>query len=289
MNFRDIFAQRVIADFCHQYSSGRTPNPCIKCNQHIKFDALLERAKELGADFEATGHYARIEQDGAEGRYLLKKGVDRRKDQSYVLYPLTQEQLRHTILPIGDLTKERVRQTARELGLHVAAKAESQEICFIPDNDYRQFLKRYIPQAAVPGPILDKEGTILGEHRGILSYTVGQRKRLGIYAREAFYVTAIDPDRNAVIVGSKQEVYHGGLVASELNWIAVDKPNQPISVRAKIRYLHREAEAVVSPLGEDKARVRFVEPQMAITPGQAVVFYDGDTVVGGGVIERAIE
>ncbi len=287
MDFRDIFAQRVIADFCHEYSLGRTPNPCIKCNQYIKFGVLLERAKELGADFVATGHYARIEADGARKRCLLKKGLDQRKDQSYVLYPMTQEQLRHTLMPIGILNKERAREMAAQLRLSVAAKPESQEICFIPDNDYPEFLKGYIPEAARPGPILDKKGNILGEHKGILFYTVGQRKRLGISAEEPLYVTAIDPERNAVIAGGKEELYARELVASGLNWIAIDKPNQPFFVKAKIRYLHREAGAIVTPLGADKARVEFDEPQMAITPGQAIVFYDGDTVVGGGVIEQA--
>jgi len=286
MNFRNIFAQKVIAHFCQEYSLGRTPNPCIRCNQYIKFDALLERAKGLGADFVATGHYARIEKDGAKRRYLLKKGIDQHKDQSYVLYPITQEQLKHILLPIGNFTKERVRKIARELELPVAAKPESQEICFIPDNDYPKFLKEYIPQAVKPGPILDKEGSILGEHRGILFYTIGQRKGLGISAKEPLYVIAIDQERDAIVVSSKQEVYGDKLIASELNWITTVKPKQPITVRAKIRYLHQEAEATITSLGKDRVYVKFKESQMAITPGQAVVFYDNDTVIGGGTIER---
>ena len=287
MSFRDIFAQKVIAHFCREYSLGRTPNPCIRCNQYIKFDALLERAKGLGADFVATGHYARIEKNEADGRYLLKKGIDRRKDQSYVLYPITQEQLKHTLLPIGSFTKERVRELAREQELPAAAKPESQEICFIPDNDYPKFLKEYIPQAAKPGPILDKEGHILGKHKGILSYTVGQRKGLGTSAKEPLYVIAIEQERDTIVVGSKQDVYKNELMASELNWITIAKPKQPITVKAKIRYLHQEAEAAITPLDEDKVYIKFKEPQMAITPGQAIVFYDGDTVVGGGTIEPA--
>ncbi len=288
MNFRNIFAEQVIADFCREYSLGRTPNPCIRCNQYIKFDALLERARQLGADYVATGHYARIEKDQGKGRYLLKKGVDRRKDQSYVLYPLTQEQQRHARMPLGNLTKETVREMARELGLSVAAKLESQEICFVPDNDYPKFLREHIPEAARPGPILDKQGAILGEHKGIPFYTVGQRKRLGISAGEPLYVTAIDPERNAIIVGSKQEVYASALVASRLNWIAIDKLRQPFPVWAKIRYLHQEAEAVVTPLDGNQVQVKFSEPQLAVTPGQAIVFYDGDTVVGGGTIEQVM-
>ncbi len=285
LNFRDIFAQKVIADFCREYSLGRTPNPCIRCNQYIKFDALLEKAKGLSAGFVATGHYARVGKEETGGRYFLKKGVDRRKDQSYVLYTLTQAQLKHTLLPIGNFTKERVREIARELELPVAAKPESQEICFIPDDDYTEFLKEYIPQAVKPGPILDKRGGILGEHCGILFYTIGQRKGLGISAQEPLYVTAIVQERNAIVVGSKEEVYGTELIASGLNWISLTKLKQPVTVRAKLRYLHKEAEAEVIPVDEDRVHVRFKESQMAITPGQAIVFYDGDTVIGGGTIE----
>ncbi len=287
MTFRDIFARKVIDHFCREYSAGRTPNPCIRCNKYIKFDALLERAKRLGADFVATGHHARIEKDEAKGRYLLKKGIDRRKDQSYVLYPIIQEQLGHILLPIGNFTKERVREIARELELPAATKPESQEICFIHDNDYSRFLQECIPQAVKPGPILDKEGHILGQHRGIPFYTIGQRKGLGISAKEPLYVIAIDQERDAIVVGSKQEVYGDELTASELNWIAIEGLRQPIRVKAKIRYLHKEAEAAIAPLDEDKVYIKFKEPQMAITPGQAIVFYDDDTVLGGGVIERA--
>lgn len=289
MNFRDIFGQKVIANFCREYSLGRTPNPCIRCNQYIKFDALLERAKRLGADFVATGHYARIEKNEANSRYLLKKGIDRRKDQSYVLYPITQEQLGHSLLPIGSFTKQRVRQIARELGLSVAANPESQEICFIPDDNYPKFLKEHIPQAVKPGPILNEQGSILGRHRGILFYTIGQRKGLGISAKEPLYVTAIDRERNAIVVGSKEKVYGNKLIASGLNWITIAKLKHPITVKAKIRYRHKEAEAEITPWDKDQVYVKFKEPQMAITPGQAIVFYNGDTVIGGGTIEQAGE
>ena len=287
MNFRDIFGQKVIGDFCQEYSLGRTPNPCIRCNQYIKFDALLERAKGLGADFVATGHYARIEKDEANGRYLLKKGIDRHKDQSYVLYPLTQEQLGHTLWPIGSFTKQRVREIARELGLPVAVKPESQEICFIPDDDYPKFLKEHIPQAVKPGPILNEQGSTLGEHRGILFYTIGQRKGLGISAKEPLDVTTIDRERKAIGVGSKEEVYGNKLISSGLNWITIAKLKQTIMVKAKIRYRHNEAEAEITPWDKDQVYVKFKEPQMAITPGQAIVFYNGDTVIGGGTIEQA--
>jgi tRNA-specific 2-thiouridylase len=285
MNFKQIFSQTVIADFCREYLRGRTPNPCIRCNQHVKFGVLLQRANELGADFLATGHYARIEQ--VNERYALRKGIDSAKDQSYALYTMTQDQLKRTLMPLGNLTKQRVRQIARELDLVVAEKPESQEICFVPDNDYPGFLASYVK--AEPGPIIHQKGNILGEHRGIMHYTVGQRRGLGISAREPLYVLAIDPDRNAVVVGSRGEVFGSELVAAEVNWIQVEKPTRPIAVEAKIRYRHKQARATVTPLGNGKAHVRFEQPQMAIAPGQAVVFYQGDAVVGGGTIDRMEE
>jgi tRNA-specific 2-thiouridylase len=285
MDLRDVFRRKVITEFCHEYSLGRTPNPCITCNRDIKFGALLEKSWELGADYIATGHYAIIETASDSGRYLLKKGLDRRKEQSYWLYALIQEQLRHIILPLGKLIKERVREIAGELRLSVSAQSESQKICFIPDDNYPRFLRERIPEAAQPGPILDKNGTMLGEHRGILFYTVGQRKKLGIAASKPLYVTGIDPEKNAIIVGNRQELYSSEFTASSLNWIAIDKLRQPITVNARIRHRHREARATVTPTAEDGVHVRFEQPQLAITPGQSVVFYQGDTVVGGGLIE----
>jgi tRNA-specific 2-thiouridylase len=284
LDFRDIFARQVIDDFCREYSLGRTPNPCIRCNRYIKFGALWDKARELDADYIATGHHARVEQDEAAGTYLLKKGMDVQKDQSYFLCQLTQEQLQHTMFPIGNLTKEKVRQIAGKMNLHVADKPESREICFIPDDNYAEFLKGYIPQAARPGPILDGMGNILGKHRGILSYTIGQRRGLGIAAAEPLYVTAIEPERNAVVVGTKEQIYHRELIASNLNWIATARPVFPIRLKARVRYRHLEAEATLTPLDDADVHVKFEEPQMAITPGQAVVFYDGDTVLGGGTI-----
>jgi tRNA-specific 2-thiouridylase len=285
MDFRDIFRRKVITEFCHEYSLGRTPNPCITCNRHIKFGALLEKTWELGADYIATGHYASIEKASNSDRYLLKKGLDRSKEQSYWLYALIQEQLRHIILPLGKLTKDRVREIAGELKLPVSAKAESQEICFIPDNNRSRFLRERITEAARPGPILDRQGTMLGEHRGILLYTVGQRKKIGIAASEPLYVTGIDPEKNAIIVGNRQELYSSEFTAAGLNWIAIDKLSQPITVNARIRHRHREAKATVTPTAEDCVHVSFEQPQLAITPGQSVVFYQDDIVVGGGVIE----
>lgn len=284
LDFRDIFARLVIADFCQEYRLGRTPNPCIRCNQYIKFGALLERAREMDADFIATGHHAKVELDEATGTYLLKKGADSLKDQSYFLCHLTQEQLQHTMFPIGNLTKDRAREIASELNLPVAAKPESQEICFIPDNDYQAFLKNYLPGAAEPGPILDQKGNILGRHQGIMSYTIGQRQGLGIAAEEPLYVTAIEPDRNAVVVGTREQTYGRELIASSLNWLAIARPGHPIRVKARVRYRHPEAEAVVTPVDGDCVQVKFAKPQMAIAPGQTIAFYDGDAVIGGGTI-----
>jgi len=238
----------------------------------------------LDADFVATGHYARIERDRVSGRYLLKKGMDPGKDQSYVLYVMTQDQLKHTLMPLGAYTKVRTRQMAQERGLPVATKPESQEICFIPNGHYGKFLQEYVPEAARPGPILDRQGDVLGRHRGILFYTIGQRKGLGISAKEPLYVVAIDREKNALTVGSEGDVYADELFATGANWVAIEHLAEPMEVRAKIRYRHREAEATITPMDEGKVYVKFRAPQRAITPGQAVVFYEGDVLVGGGTI-----
>jgi tRNA-specific 2-thiouridylase len=289
VDFRDTFAQYVIADFCREYSLGRTPNPCIRCNQYIKFDALLRRAQELGADTVATGHYARIEKDNGSGRYLLKKSTDRHRDQTYFLYIMTQEQLQHSLFPVGHLTKEEVRRIAEKLELPVTDKPGSQEICFIPDNNYARFLEEYTGTPARLGPIIDRQGNILGQHRGITSYTIGQRKGLGIASREPLYVVAINPEKNTITVGGKSEVYAAGLIASEPNWISIEKIDSPMNIKAKIRYRHHEDKATVTPTSTGEVMVKFREPQMALTPGQAVVFYDGDIVVGGGLIASVYE
>jgi tRNA-specific 2-thiouridylase len=289
LNFRDVFSRRVIADFCDEYRRGRTPNPCIRCNQYIKFDALLEKAGMLGAGFIATGHHARIEKDDGEGRYLLKKGVDRKKDQSYFLYIMSQAQVERTLFPIGHLTKEEVREIARELELPAAERPESQDICFIPDDDYAGFLAGYIPGSASHGPILDEEGNILGTHQGLMYYTVGQRRGLRIAAAGPRYVIAIEPEENALVVGSRDKALGEGLIASQVNWIAMDSLTGTMHARARIRYRHTEAEAAITPAGCDTIYVEFDRPQWAITPGQAVVFYEGDTVLGGGTIEKAVK
>lgn len=287
VNLREVFARYVIADFCEEYARGRTPNPCVRCNRYVKFDALLARARALEAGYLATGHYARIARDEGSGRWLLKRGVDGRKDQSYFLYTLTQEQLQHILFPLGKLTKERVREIARELELPVADRAESQEVCFVPDNDYHRFLRSYMPGGLREGPIVDQEGRVLGTHRGIAFYTVGQRRGLGVAAGKPLYVLAIDERRNAVVVGPESALYRPALVAGDLNWIAVETLDGPRRVQARIRYRHREAPATVTPYPGDRVLVRFATPQRAITPGQAVVFYDGEVVVGGGTILHA--
>ena len=281
-DLRQEYKIEVLDYFCHEYLSGRTPNPCIRCNRRVKFDALLRKARETGIEFDyfATGHYARVEHDEGRSRYLLKKAKDMAKDQSYFLFALSQEQLSNSLFPLGNHTKEEVRKMARDLELGIDDKPESQDFFA---GDYSTLLGK----VARPGPILNKEGEILGEHRGIPFYTIGQRKGLGISSKEPLYVTAIDQGKNVIVVGPKEEVYGDELVAMELNWIAIQELSRPVDLKAKIRYLHKEAEAMVIPLDEDKVHVKFKEPQMAITPGQAVVFYDDDTVIGGGTIERA--
>lgn len=279
LDLKREYKSQVLDYLCREYLSGRTPNPCIRCNRRVKFDALGERARDSGIEFDyfATGHYARVEYDESRRRYLLKKAKDLRKDQSYFLFLLSQEQLGCSLFPVGNYTKEEVRKIASHFELGVNDKSESQD--FIA-GDYS-----FLAKAAVqPGPILDREGNVLGQHRGIPFYTIGQRKGLGIPAKRPLYVTDIDPEKNALIVGNKEELYRDELTACELNWIA-ERPTQPIKARARIRYLHKEAEAIIVPLDESKVYVEFQEPQMAITPGQVVVFYDGEVVIGGGTIE----
>jgi tRNA-specific 2-thiouridylase len=285
VDFRREFERTVIEDFSREYGRGRTPNPCIRCNQFIKFDLLLERARNLAADYVATGHYAQIVLDPAAGRYLLKKARDRDKDQSYFLYMMTQAQLAKTLFPLAGLTKKDVRNIAAGLALPVAQKEESQEICFVPDRNYAKFLREWIPQAFRPGPILDLQKRVLGEHEGIVHFTVGQRKGMRIAARHPLYVLAIDAETNAIVVGRNEDLYRSRLEASGVNFISIEKLAEPKPVRAKIRYKHAEARATISPLEGDRIRVEFEKPQRAVTPGQAVVFYDGEAVVGGGIID----
>jgi len=283
LNFEREFRERVVNYFCEEYARGYTPNPCLPCNQYIRFGLLFKRALALGADYLATGHYARVRSE--DGRYRLLKGIDPRKDQSYFLYMLGQEQLRHILLPIGDYTKDEVRAMARERGLPVAEKPESQEICFIPDNDYRRFLREHVREAIKPGPIVNTRGRVIGRHQGIPFYTIGQRRGLGIAAQEPLYVLEIDAARNTLIVGTASELGRRELTARDVNFIAGEVPAAPLEVTAKIRHKAVEAKATIIPLGDDRVKVAFACPQRDITPGQAVVFYRGEVVVGGGIIE----
>ncbi|MEA3369199.1 MAG: tRNA 2-thiouridine(34) synthase MnmA [Candidatus Ratteibacteria bacterium] len=283
----DVFKEKIIDSFCKEYRQGRTPNPCIRCNQYIKFEYLLKKAKDLGIEFAATGHYARIEYDKNREKYLLKKAVDLKKDQSYVLYPLRQNQLKQILLPLGDYTKEEVKNRARELALSVELEKESQEICFIPGNDYRKFLKDWIPEVDCPGPILNTKGEILGRHSGLAFYTIGQRKGLGISNKEPLYVKALEPKSNTVFVAPEKNLYQDELIARAVSCICEENIPEGFMVKAKIRYLHQGAKARLFPRKGNRILVKFKEAQRAITPGQAVVFYDGDMVLGGGIIEKS--
>lgn len=286
MNFKDMFKEKVIDYFLADYAKGWTPNPCIACNRYVKFEGLLQKAMELGASYVATGHYARIGQDET-GRYLLKKGIDEKKDQSYALYHLNQSSLAHFLMPLGEYTKVETRELAEKYNLPVAHKPDSQEICFVPHDDYKAYLRAHNPACLHPGDIVDTEGHVLGHHEGVPLYTIGQRKGLGIAAPHPLYVVDLDMAHNRVVVGGADDVYADGLTAGDLNWIAIDALDRPISVTAKVRYGKREGRAMVEPLEGGRVRVVFSEPQRAVTPGQSVVFYDGDTVVGGGIIEAA--
>ncbi|MBI4284773.1 MAG: tRNA 2-thiouridine(34) synthase MnmA [Chloroflexi bacterium] len=283
-DLKQQYQTTVLDYFCREYLSGKTPNPCVVCNRHLKFDALVRSARASGLEFDyfATGHYARVAYEESRRRYLLKKGRDLKKDQSYLLFTLSQEQLARTTFPLGDYTKAEVRQLALRFGLGVASKPESQNFV---EGGYAALLAA----EARPGPIFDRQGNRLGEHSGVPFYTIGQRRGLGIASAAPLYVTAIDAERNAITVGSRDEIYTDELIATGLNWIAIERLAETVRARARIRYQHREAEASLTPLEENRASVRFSEPQMAITPGQAVVFYDDDTVLGGGIIERAGE
>jgi tRNA-uridine 2-sulfurtransferase len=279
------FDEQVIGDFVAQYAAGRTPVPCVRCNRDLKFATLLSRAVGLGADLVATGHYARVEHDTAAGGYVLRRGADPSRDQSYFLFPLAQGQLARASFPIGGWTKDAVREYARSQGLPVADKRASQEICFVPDGDYAAFVERRAPAVRAEGVIVDRTGTILGRHAGVHRFTVGQRKGLGLSSAQPLYVLAIRPLDRTVVVGPRGELERTALTASQVNWIAVAPPAVPHRVTAQIRYRHTPAPARVRALDDGRALVEFDAPQLAVTPGQAVVFYEGDRVLGGGWID----
>lgn len=284
LNMRKIFKEKVIDNFCKEYINGRTPNPCIRCNEHIKFGELLRKAKELDAQFVATGHYARIEKEN--GNYLLKKGIDDKKDQAYVLYSLPKDKLPYILMPLGYLTKVEVRNLAKKHKLPVASKKDSQEICFVNDKDYPSFVKTVLSYEPKPGPIIDTKGNILGKHKGIIFYTIGQRRRIGVSSKKPLYVISIDANKNAIIVGGKEETYFNICIAQDVNFIAIDKLDSVMRVNAKIRYNSSEVPALISPLHKSQIEVKFDIPQFAVCCGQSVVFYDKDVVVGGGIIVK---
>ncbi len=286
LNHEREFDRTVIANFAGEYLAGRTPSPCVVCNREVKFGSLLRRALAWEATAVATGHYARTTRDPVTNRFLLWKAEDSRKDQSDFLWPLTQAQLAAARFPVGDLTKDEVRIKARALGLVTADKPESQEICFIPDNDYRSFLRQRAPEAFRPGPIVDGHGRVLGSHRGIADYTVGQRRGLGLSSDRPLYVVALDSERNAVVVGEGSDLETNRLVATQVNYIPFDCLDGELRVTAKIRHSHNPAPATLRPIATDQVEVIFDVPQRAVTPGQSVVFYQGDLVVGGGIISR---
>lgn len=283
-NFSDKFEEKVVENFVYCYENGMTPNPCIECNRHLKFDKLHHRMRELGYDYVVTGHYARVTKNEETGRYMLMKGLDANKDQSYVLYSLTQEQLAHTLFPLGEYSKPEIRKIAEEQNFINAKKGDSQDICFVPDGDYSSFICRYTGKEYPAGDFVDLEGNKLGTHKGIIHYTIGQRKGLGLAFDSPRYVCKIDVEQNQVVLSKEDALFTTTLRAKNINLISVDKIEAPMHIKAKVRYRHAEQPATVTQIDEDTLEVVFDEPQRAITKGQALVLYDGDVVVGGGTI-----
>ncbi len=283
MNFRQEFQKNVIDYFVNEYQQGRTPNPCIACNRYVKWESLLQRSLEIGADYIATGHYARIDQL-SNGRYSIRHSVTAQKDQTYALYNLTQEQLSRTLMPVGEFAKDKIRQIADEAGLPVAHKPDSQEICFVPDNDYASFIERETGKMIPTGNFVDIHGNVIGTHKGITHYTIGQRKGLGLAMGHPVFVTEIRPETNEVVIGENEDIFSKTLRANRVNFMSVPGIDGEVRAMAKIRYNHRGDDCTIRMIDEDTVEVVFDQPQRAVTPGQAVVFYDGEYVMGGGTI-----
>ena len=281
-NVEKDFKKYVVDYFISEYENGRTPNPCVICNRFVKFEGLLTKADELGIKYISTGHYASVE--GKNGKYLLKKGIDEKKDQSYFLYNLTQKQLSRSIFPLGQYTKKQVRDIAQKAKLPVSHKSESQEICFIKDNNYKKFINEHKTKNMPKGEFVDSNGNILGYHSGITNYTIGQRRKLGISTGKPMYVLDIDKENNRILLGSNKELFSTHLIAKDLNWIMIDKLEKEMEVQAKVRYGAKPADAIISALENNRVKVIFTTAQRAITKGQAVVFYNDQYVVGGGII-----
>lgn len=283
-DMQKLFHDVVIRDFVDTYYTGGTPNPCIVCNRYLKFGALLDREIESGADYIATGHYARIIKR-EDGRYLLLKATDAHKDQSYMLWSLSQHQLSHTLFPLGELTKPEIRQIAEDHGFAIAHKSDSQDICFVPDGDYASFLQKEVGEAYPAGDYIDEDGNILGKHKGVIHYTIGQRKGLGISMGRHIFVTKKDAASNTVTLGDEDRLFTDTVVLRNINLIPFDKIEGKIDLMAKIRYRHPECDAVAEQTGPDEITLKFAEPQRAPAPGQSAVLYDGDVVIGGGIIQ----
>ena len=283
MNFKKEFKENVIDYFIDDYLHGRTPNPCIACNRYVKWESLLKRSLDIGAEYIATGHYARVEKL-SNGRYAIRNSATAAKDQTYALYNLTQDQLSKTLMPVGEYTKDQIRAMADEIGLLVAHKPDSQDICFVPDGDYASFIEQYTGQSSEPGDFVNKEGKVLGKHKGQIHYTIGQRRGLGISAPESLYVCGKSLDSNEVILGGKQDLMSNYCYINDINLIPWDHLDAPIKCKVKTRYRQPEQPATVEQIGEDLIKITFDEPQRAVTPGQAAVLYDDDMVLGGGTI-----
>lgn len=286
----DTFNEKVIQPFVHEYFQGHTPNPCVECNRYVKWDELLKKADDEGVFYIATGHYARIQKNSKTGRYELLKGKDRTKDQSYYLWQLTQDQLKRTLFPLGNFTKEHIKELAKELGLENARCKESQDICFIPGNNYRDFLHRYEPeryQAIGKGYFVTHDGIRVGEHPGYFHFTIGQRRGLHVSLGYPVYVVGIHPEKNEVVVGTKDMLKQFTAQVTRLNWISIPPPDYPFEAHVKIRYRHKGLKAILNPLSHDKISIKFIDESEAVTPGQSAVFYAGERVLGGGIIEGA--